>query len=103
MIGSYLCVWHWAQPTVRPSHTAPVVFVRSTVRSTRNCSASVPPSSLNDVFRWNPVATFWSAVAPGRRSPASCWVVNWSNGRSLFNARITQSRYGQMLRGPSIV
>ena len=29
MIGSYLWVWHWAQPTVRPSQVVPVVVMRS--------------------------------------------------------------------------
>ena len=37
--------------TVRPSHTAPVVFTRSTTASTRNCSASVPPSWFTSVLR----------------------------------------------------
>src|SRR5256885_9487770 len=55
-----------SQPTVRPSQTVPVVLVRSMVRSTRNCSGFVPPSSLNEVLRWKPVATSWSRVALGR-------------------------------------
>jgi hypothetical protein len=39
-----------------------------------------------------PVAIFCSSVAPGSRSPASCSIVNRSNGRSRFTASITQSR-----------
>ena len=37
-------LWHCAQPSVSPSQTAPVVFVRSTTASLRNCSRSLPPS-----------------------------------------------------------
>ena len=44
VMGSYLWVWHWAQPRVSPSQTAPVVLMRSTTSSLRNCSGSVPPS-----------------------------------------------------------
>ena len=29
VIGSYLCVWHWAQAMLVPIHTAMVVFTRS--------------------------------------------------------------------------
>ena len=45
----------------------------------------------------------WSSVALGSMSPASCSMVNWSNGKSRFMAAITQSRYFQIERPPSIV
>ena len=95
--------WHWQHPTVSPSHTAPVVLTRSTTASTRNCSGSTPPSWLIPVLRWNPVATFCDTVAFGSRSPASCSVVKRSNGMSAFRALMTQSRYGQIVRGPSML
>ena len=49
-------------------------------------------------LRRKPVATRWSKVAPGSRSPANCSTVNTSKGLSSFRLRITQSRQGQMLR-----
>ena len=47
------------------------------------------------------VASFWLTVAPGNKSPAICSTVNWSNGRLLFSASITQSRHGHIVRVPS--
>ena len=64
-IGSYLWSWHWAQPTVRPRKTVPVVLTRSTIDSTRNCSTSIPPSWLISVLRWNPVAIRWAEACAG--------------------------------------
>ena len=81
----------------------PVVLTRSTTDSTRNCSRSMPPSWLISVLRWKPVATFCSVVGFGSRSPASCSIVNWSNGRSRLRASMTQSRYFQIDRGASMV
>ena len=101
--GSYLWSWHWQQPIVRPSQTDAVVFTRSMTDSTRNCSTSIPPSWLIGVLRWNPVATFCARVAPGRRSPAIWSTVNSSNGWSRFRASMTQSRYGQIVRGASML
>ena len=37
----------------------------------------------------------------GSRSPASCQVMNVSNGRLRLNAEITQSRHGHICRIPS--
>ena len=51
LIGSYLCVWQLAHPTVKPSHTDPNVLVRSMVRLTRSSSGSTPPSLLINVLR----------------------------------------------------
>src|SRR5665811_408842 len=56
-MGSYLWLWHCAQPTVSPIHTVPSVAARSSTCSSRNCSGSVPPSRLVRVMRLKPVAT----------------------------------------------
>src|SRR5207248_9460297 len=100
-IGSYLCVWHWAQAIDVPIHTVNVVFTRSTTATLRNSSSLVPPSLLVSVLRWNAVATSWSSVGWGSRSPAICSTVNTSNGLLSLSARITQSRYFQIVRGGS--
>ena len=121
-IGSYLCVWHCAQVNDVPIHTAIVVFVRSTIAALRNSSSSVPPSLFVIVLRWNAVAmrcssfeagiqepmkggflSFWfpPSSESASKSPASCSMVNWSNGMFALNARITQSRYAQIVRGGS--
>jgi hypothetical protein len=47
--------------------------------------------------RLYPAATSWSGVGFGSRSPASCSMVNRSNGTFALNALITQSRYGDTL------
>ena len=39
------------QPIVKPRKTVPVVLTRSMIESTRNCSRSMPPSSLMGVLR----------------------------------------------------
>ena len=91
-MGSYLWLWHSAQPAVSPIQTSMLVFTRSFTASTRNSSSSVPPSVLVMVFRWNAVARRVSTVASGIRSPASCWRVNSSKGRFRSYASITQSR-----------
>ena len=46
----------------------------------------MPPSLVVTLQRWKPVAMSWSSVAFGSRSPASCSMVNWSNGRLRLNA-----------------
>ena len=71
VMGSNLWVWHWAQPTVAPSHTAPVVATRSMTACTRFSSSFAPPSWFTWVLRWKPVAMRWARVALGARSPAS--------------------------------
>ena len=53
------------------------------------------------VLRWKPVAIKSSSVGEGSRSPASCRMLNWSNGMLALMALITQSRYGQMERRKS--
>ena len=78
----------------------PVVLTRSTTDSTRNCSGSMPPSWL--IVRVAVEAggdLLVRASAFGSRSPASCSIVNWSNGRSRLKASMTQSRYCQIERG----
>ena len=45
--------------------------MRSNIASMRNCSGSMPPSSLIIELRRKPVATIWSCVAFGSRSPAN--------------------------------
>ena len=42
--------------------------------------ASIDPAGRH-VATVNPVATSWSGVGFGQRSPPSCSIVNWSNGR----------------------
>ena len=43
-----------------------------------------------------PLATFWlGRRRSGSRSPASCSIVNWSNGLLALKASMTQSRYGE--------
>ncbi len=65
---------------VVPIHVAIVVFTRSTTATLRNSSSSVPPSLLVWVLRWKAVATSWSGVGVGSKSPASWSRVNWSKG-----------------------
>ena len=81
VIGSYLCVWHWAQAIVVPIQTAYVVLTRSMTAAVRNSSSLVPPSFCVMVLRWKAVAMRWSCVGFGRRSPASCSMLKRSNGR----------------------
>ena len=78
MIGSYLCEWHWAHWIVKPRMLLPMASMRSNMASMRNCSGSMPPSSLIIELRRNPVATAWSCVAPGNWSPAICSMMNRS-------------------------
>ena len=80
----------------------PIVFTRSTTYATRNSSSTMPPSSFCMCMRLNAVARRCSFVAFGSRSPASCHVVNWSNGRFWLNALMTQSRYAHVARSRSI-
>ena len=80
VIGSYLWLWHWQQAIDVPIQVVMVVFTRSTTATLRNSSSFVPPSLLVIVFRWNAVAMSCSSVGFGSRSPASCSIVNWSNG-----------------------
>src|SRR5579885_3151212 len=77
---------------VSPSHTAEVVSTRSTTYSTWYSSGIAPPSKLIMWLRLKPVAIFWSSVACGSKSPASCSMVNSSNGILRLKALMTQSR-----------
>ena len=70
----------------------PIASMRSYIASIRNCSGSMPPSSLIIEFRKKPVATIWLCVAFGSRSPAICSITNLSYGKSRLSASITQSR-----------
>ena len=97
-MGSNLWSWQRAQPTVSPSHTVPVVETRSTTLSTKNSSAMMPISEFMRWLRLNPVAIFWSSVAFGSRSPASCSIVKRSNVRFRLKASMTQSRQRDMSR-----
>ena len=64
----------------------------------------LPVSALMRWLRWKPVAIFWSSVALGSRSPASCSTVNRSNGMLRLKALMTQSRQGHIsLRGVGLV
>ncbi len=56
----------------------PMASMRSNMASMRNCSGSTPPSSLIIELRRKPVATTWSCVAFGSRSPAICSMMNRS-------------------------
>ena len=58
----------------------------------------VPPSLVVMLHRWNPVATSWSVVGSGNRSPAICSMTNWSKRSFRLKAPITQSRYGHISR-----
>ena len=72
-----------------PIQTAIVVLTRSTMATLRNSSSLVPPSLLVIVLRWKAVAIRVSSLASGRRSPAICSIVNWSNGLLALNERMT--------------
>ena len=65
------------------------------------CVGMLPPSFVCRCRRLKAVAMRCSRVALGRRSPASCQRRNWSYGRFWLNARMTQSRYGDMSRSTS--
>jgi len=78
-----------AQPTVNPSHTVPVVLTRSTLL----CSET--PRGHRRLHFPERVAVepgggslFDGGV--GSKSPANCSMVNWSNGKSRFDASMTQ-------------
>ena len=75
-----------------------VASTRSTTYSTWYSSGIAPPSKLIMWLRLKPEAIFCSLVASGSRSPASCSIVNSSNGMFRLNAAITQSRHGHMSR-----
>ena len=45
----------------------PMASMRSNIASMRNCSGSMPPSSLIIELRKKPVATSWSCVAFGQQ------------------------------------
>ncbi len=95
---SYGWLWHWTQPNVCPCQTSQVVLTLSMSAAMRNSSSSVPPSELFCVSLWNVVAMRSSWVGFSNKSPASCLMVNWSNGMSELNALMSQSRYGQTSR-----
>nr|CAA9289388.1 hypothetical protein AVDCRST_MAG63-4222 [uncultured Armatimonadetes bacterium] len=78
MTGSYLWSWHRAQATVCPMKTVLVVSTRSMTYSAAYSSGIAPPSKLMGWLRLKPLAIFWSSVASGSRSPASCSTVNRS-------------------------
>jgi len=80
---------------------APVVSTRSKTFSTRVSSGMRPPSPLNILFRWKPLAIFCSRVASGSRSPASCSIEKRSKGWFVFSAFTTQSRHGHIVRSGS--
>ena len=69
-----------AQPMVRPSQTVAVVSTRSTTYSTRYSSGIDAALGVAMWLRLKPVAIRWSSVGLGSRSPASCSMVNRSNG-----------------------
>ena len=77
---------------MRPIHTCDTVSVRSRVYKTWYSSGITPPSLVVELQRLNPEAICWSSVLPGKRSPASCSMVNRSKLRLRLKASITQSR-----------
>ena len=72
VIGSNLWSWQAAQPVLSPRNVAPNASTRSRVWFTKTSSGIVPPSLVVRLHRMNPVATSWSIVRAGRRSPANC-------------------------------
>ena len=89
MIGSNLWSWHSAQPIVEPSHVVATVRTRSAAYLARYSFGCAPPSRVIMFSRLKPVATSCSVVGFGSRSPASCSIVNWSNGLFALNASMT--------------
>ena len=74
----------------------------STAYSSRYSASIAPPSSLVTCARLKPLAIFWSTVASGIRSPASCSTMKRSYGLLSRNALITQSRHSHIWRPASM-
>ena len=62
----------------------------------------IPPSSDVITFRMNPLASLFSTVAFGSKSPAICSTVNLSNGLFWLNDFTTQSRQSHVVRSESL-